>query len=65
MTVDPSLAAVVGVVGADVVREVLDDLAVPYQEQVGVDRRTPGEVIEKGTHVFVAFAFAARVLLGR
>jgi hypothetical protein len=46
LDLDPTLAAVVGVVGADLVGKVLDDLAVPYQE-VGVDRQHAGDVIEK------------------
>jgi hypothetical protein len=64
LDLDPALAAVVGVVGPDVVRETLDDLAVPDQVQVVVDRQHAGDVIDKGSHVFVAMAFAARVLLG-
>jgi len=65
LDLDSSLAGVLRVVGPDVIREVLDDLAVPDREQVVLDRQHAGDVIEKGPHVFVAMAFAARVLLGR
>jgi len=65
LDLNPSLAAVAGVVRADVVREVLDHLAVPYKQQVVVDRHRVGDLIEEGPHVFIAMALAARVLLGR
>jgi hypothetical protein len=47
-----------------VVREVLDHLAVPYQQQVVVDRHRVGDLIEERPHVFIAMALAARVILG-
>jgi len=56
--------AVVGIVPANVVREVLDYLAVPYQQQVVVDRHRVGDVIEEVPHVFIAMALAA-MLFGR
>jgi hypothetical protein len=57
------LAAVSVVLGADLVREVLDDLAVPYQQQVVVDRQRSGDLIEEDSHMLIAVAFAARMLL--
>ena len=60
----PSLAAVIGIVAANVLREVLDHLAVPYQQQVVVDRHRVGDLIEERPHVFIAMALAARVILG-
>ncbi len=63
LDLDPPLAAVVLVVGADAVREVLDNLAVADQQQV-VDRQRVGDLIEEGPHVFVAMAFVALTLLG-
>jgi hypothetical protein len=60
LDLDPPLAALFVVVSADVVREVLDDLAVTYQQQVVFDRQHFGDLIEEGPHVFIAMAFAAR-----
>ena len=65
LDLDAAVAAVVSVVGAEVVREVLDDLAVSYQQQVVVDRHGVGNLIEEGPHVFIAMTFAALVPLGR
>ncbi len=62
---NPSLSVVAGVIGANVVREVLDHLAVPYQQEVVIDRHRVGDVIEEAPHVFITMALAARVLLGR
>jgi hypothetical protein len=47
-----------------VVREVLDHLAVPYQQQVVIDRHRVGDLIEERPHVFIAMALAA-MLFGR
>ena len=58
-----SLAAVSVVLRTDLVRKVLDDLAVPYQQQVVVDRQGSGDLIEEDSHVLIAVAFAARMLL--
>jgi hypothetical protein len=57
---DPPLAAVFVVVNADVVREVLDDLAVTYQQQVVFDRQHFGDISQESPQVFIAMAFAAR-----
>jgi hypothetical protein len=60
LDLDPPLAAVFVVVNADVVREVLDDLAVTYQQQVVFDGQHFGDINEEGPQVFIAVAFAAR-----
>jgi len=48
LDLDPSLAPVVLVVGADVVREVLDNLAGSDQQQVVVARQRMGDLIKEG-----------------
>ena len=53
------------VIRADQLGEVLDDLAVTYQQQVVVDRQDFGDLIEKGPHVFIAMALTAGMLLSR
>jgi len=64
LDLDPSLAAVAVVIGADLLGEVLDHLAVTYQQQIIVDRQRLGDLDEEGPHVLVAVALAGRVLLG-
>ena len=65
LDLNPAMAAVVGVVGTNLVREVLDHLAVPNQQQVVLNRHHVGDVIEEAPHVFIAMALTARVVLGR
>jgi hypothetical protein len=64
LDLNPALAGVAGVVGTNVVREVLDHFAVPYQQQVVLDRHSVSDVIEEAPHVFIAMALAA-MLFGR
>ena len=64
LDLDQSLAAVAVVIRADLLGEVLNHLAITYQQEIIVDRHRLGDLIEEGPHVFIAMAFAARVLLG-
>jgi hypothetical protein len=48
------------VIGTDLLREVLDDLAVTDQQQVIVVWQHVGDLGEEGPHVLVAMALAGR-----
>jgi hypothetical protein len=52
------------IIGSDLVGEVPDDLAVPDQEQVVIEREGVDDPIEEGTHMFVAPAVALPAMLG-
>jgi hypothetical protein len=60
---DPSLPTVFRVIGSDLVGEVRDDLAVPDQEQVVVEREGVDDPVEEGPHIFVAPAVALPLML--
>lgn len=62
---DPSLAAVLCVIDADLVGEVHDDLAISDQQEVFVGREGLHHMTEEGAQMFVTPAVTLRVLLCR
>jgi hypothetical protein len=64
LDLDPSRAAVALVIGADLLGEVLDHLAVADQQQVVVGRQHMGDLSEERAHVLVAMTLAGGVALG-
>lgn len=62
---DPSLAAVLCVIDADLVGEVHDDLAISDQQEVFVGRQGAHHMTEEGAQMFVAPAVTLRMMLGR
>lgn len=56
------MMAVALVLGTQVVREMVDDLAVTHQQQIVIARHCARNLVGERPHVLVAMTFAGRVL---